>query len=139
MRIQRVSGPRRPGEINFEAWFLFASVMLAAGCFGWISLGLPWPHCWVRHTFGVPCPTCGSTRCALALAHGDIRSALLLNPMMFALYSAIGLFDLYAVGTLWLGLPRMRLTEVPAKIKQVFGLLVVIVATSNWIYLLVNL
>jgi hypothetical protein len=138
MRIQRVNGPCPPGQIDFEAWFLFASVLLAAGCLCWLSLGLPWPHCWVRHTFGVPCPTCGSTRCALALAHGDVRSALLLNPMMFAIYFAVGCCDLYAVGALWFGVPRLRLASLPTKVKQIFGLLIIIVATGNWIYLLTN-
>jgi hypothetical protein len=138
MKIQRTSGPSPPGQINFEAWFLFASVILAAGSFCWLSLGLPWPHCWVRHTLGFPCPTCGSTRCALELAHGDIRSALLQNPLMFVTYCGVGLFDLYAVGMLWFGLPRLRLSEVPPKVKQAFGLLVIVVTTGNWIYLLTN-
>jgi len=138
MRIQSFHGPCAKGEIHFEAWFLFASVMLATGCFSWLALGLPWPHCWVRHTFGLPCPTCGSTRCALALAHGNIGSALLQNPMMFTVYLAVASFDLYAIGTLWLGLPRLRLADVPAKIKQVFSLLIIILATVNWIYLLSN-
>jgi Protein of unknown function (DUF2752) len=138
MRIKRVNGPCPRGEINFEAWFLFASATLAIGCLFWLQLGLPWPHCWVRQTFGLPCPTCGATRCALALAHGDVRSALLFNPMMLAAYSATGLFDLYAIGVLWFGLPRLRLAEVPAKIEQVLSLLLIIVATGNWIYLLTS-
>jgi Protein of unknown function (DUF2752) len=136
MQIRRVNGSCAPGEINFEAWFLFASVILAVGCFCWLGLGLPWPHCWVRHTFGFPCPTCGSTRCALALAHGNVGSALRLNPMIFTAYLGIGVFDVYAIGALWFGLPRLRLTDVPSKIKQVFSLLLIIAATGNWIYLL---
>lgn len=58
--------------------------------------------------------------------------------MMFAAYLGLALFDLYAIGTLWFGLPRLRLADVPAKIKQVFSLLLIIVATGNWIYLLTN-
>ena len=58
--------------------------------------------------------------------------------MMFAAYLGVGLFDAYAIGTLWFGLPRLRLTDIPAKIKQVFSLLLIIVATSNWIYLLTH-
>jgi hypothetical protein len=138
MRIRTLNGPYAPGEIHFEAWFLFASVMLAVGCFSWLGLGLPWPHCWVRQLFGFPCPTCGSTRCALALAQGTIGSALRHNPMMFVLYLGVAFFDGYAIGTLWFGLPRLRLIDVPAKIKQLFSLVLIIVATGNWIYLLTN-
>jgi hypothetical protein len=138
MEIRRLIRPSEPGEINLEAWFLFASVILAVGCLGWLGLGLPWPHCWLRHTFGFPCPTCGSTRCALALAHGNIGSALRVNPMIFAVYLGVGLFNLYAIGTLWFGLPRLRLTAVPAKIKQIFSLLLIVLATANWIYLLAH-
>jgi len=58
--------------------------------------------------------------------------------MMLIFYLGVALFDGYAIGTLWFGLPRLRLIEVPAKIKQVFSLLLIIAATSNWIYLLTN-
>jgi hypothetical protein len=58
--------------------------------------------------------------------------------MMLVLYFGVALFDAYAIGTLWFGLPRLRLTDVPAKIKQVFSVLLIIVATGNWIYLLTN-
>ena len=138
MQFKRLNGPCLPGEINFEAWFLFASGMLAVGGFFWLQVGLPWPHCWVRQTFGLPCPTCGATRCALALAHGDASSAFLFNPMMFAAYFATALVDLYAIGVLWFGLPRLRLAEVPTQIKQALSLLLIILVTGNWIYLLTN-
>jgi hypothetical protein len=138
MRIQKLTGPCPTGTIDFEAWVLFGSVTLAISAFCWLGLGLPWPQCWLRHILGIPCPTCGSTRCALALAHGDIQGALWLNPMAFAAFCAVGLFDLYAAGTLWFGLPRIRLSDVPAKIKQVFAFLVILLATGNWIYLLTN-
>jgi hypothetical protein len=138
MRINKLSGPCPPGTLDVEAWFLFASLAIGIGAFGWLSLGLPWPHCWLRHTLGIPCPTCGSTRCALALVRGNIGAALLFNPMTFAVFCATGLFDLYAAGTLWFGLPRIRLTDVPTKVKQVISFLVILLATSNWVYLLTN-
>jgi hypothetical protein len=36
--------------------------------------------CPLRAVTGVPCPFCGTTRGIVALVHGDIGGALLLNP-----------------------------------------------------------
>ncbi len=40
--------------------------------------------CVFRAVTGVPCPTCGATRGTLALLHGDLRQALMLNPLVAA-------------------------------------------------------
>lgn len=37
--------------------------------------------CLFKHIFHIPCPSCGSTRAIAALMQGEIRSALLLNPI----------------------------------------------------------
>jgi hypothetical protein len=58
--------------------------------------------------------------------------------MAFVAFCAVGLFDVYAAGALWFGLPRIRLSDVPAEIKQVFAFLIILLATGNWIYLLTN-
>lgn len=38
--------------------------------------------CVFRNVTGVPCPTCGSTRAALAAVHGRPLDALMLNPFV---------------------------------------------------------
>jgi hypothetical protein len=47
---------------------------------------LPWlaplvPGCPFHLATGVPCPGCGTTRAALALARGDVLGALAFNPL----------------------------------------------------------
>jgi hypothetical protein len=97
--------------------------------------GLPMPVCWFREFTGLPCPTCGGTRCLLAMGHLDFVSALRFNPLIaigcvgLALWIVIALFD------------RAFRTGVTVKIRrimsnwpvlQISGALVVF----NWIYLL---
>jgi hypothetical protein len=39
------------------------------------------PDCLFRELTGLPCPTCGSTHAALALARLDLREAIAFNPL----------------------------------------------------------
>lgn len=43
------------------------------------------PFCPMASVFGVPCPGCGLTRATLALAHGELRHALELHPLVLVL------------------------------------------------------
>jgi lysylphosphatidylglycerol synthetase-like protein (DUF2156 family) len=43
------------------------------------------PFCPLASVFGVPCPGCGLTRATLALAHGDLKHALELHPLVLVL------------------------------------------------------
>lgn len=46
---------------------------------------VPLPTCLVRLAVGLPCPACGLTRAALALAHLDIARAQRFHPLALAL------------------------------------------------------
>ena len=44
----------------------------------------PWmPKCWWHALTGTQCPSCGNTRAAYALLHGDWRAAWGYNPFLF--------------------------------------------------------
>ena len=124
------------GETDFEPWFLFASATFGIGCLVWLSLGLPWPQCWVRHVLGIPCPTCGSTRSALALLHGHLGQAFQFNPLMCAVYLGVLGFDLYAASVMVFRTKRLRFAPFPGRIQRLLAALLVMAVVSNWIYLL---
>ena len=54
-------------------------------------------HCPMKEAFGVPCPTCGGTHAAAALAAGDLAAAWGANPLVVVI--GIG-FGIWAAGAL---------------------------------------
>src|SRR3954464_8848197 len=48
-------------------------------------VGFRLPFCPLASVLGVPCPGCGLTRATLALAHGDLKHALELHPLVLVL------------------------------------------------------
>ena len=67
------------------------ALVLAAGALGAAALApfAPWlapllPACPFHALTGLPCPGCGTTRAALALARGDVFSAFGWNPLAAA-------------------------------------------------------
>jgi Protein of unknown function (DUF2752) len=128
--------PLAPLETDFELLFLSVSSAFASSCYLWLNIGLPWPRCWFRCLTGLPCPTCGATRCALALGHGDLIGALRQNPLMFICYCVTLVVNVYAAVVLLFRLPRPRLASLPAEFKRALAAFVIIALGANWIYLL---
>jgi hypothetical protein len=130
--------PLAPKETDFEFLFLAVSSVAAASCFAWLALGLPWPGCWFRRLTGLPCPTCGATRSALSLAHGNLAAALRYNPLIFVCYVGTIILNVYCTGVLLFQFPRPRLAGLPANIKRCLCVLVLAAVALNWVYLVAN-
>ena len=83
------------------------------------------------HTLaGIPCPTCGVTRAATALAHGQVAAALRWNPL-----AAIGLGVGVAGGPIapaWVLLRGPLFSWQPGRGAR---MLAVAALAANWIYL----
>ncbi len=93
------------------------------------GLGLP---CLLRLTTGVPCPGCGLTTAAVALAHGDPGGAWAANPAIFGLaaltVAVVPLVGLRAFGVL--DPPRPWPARWRIRVGRVVGLL----AVASWTF-----
>lgn len=115
------------------------SLMISAGLL--LAALVPEPllslyRCPLKHMTGLPCPSCGMTRATVALAHGHIVDALVLNPVG-ALALLLGLMLTVYVGVCRLARwPRVRPNFDHPLVKSglrvgFFGLLL-----GNWAYLM---
>ncbi|PYL08505.1 MAG: hypothetical protein DME33_07035 [Verrucomicrobia bacterium] len=103
----------------------------------WFTLGLPWPVCAFHQITGLPCITCGMTRCSVQFFHGHFLAAVKWNPLVFAALCGVMAFDLYAFGALVMRAPRLRIAFQQREKKYARGIVVSALAL-NWIYLLMH-
>src|SRR6476660_7108703 len=123
------------GEIDHELVWLSVSLISLTIAAAWLAIGLPWPRCVFHELTGLPCVTCGMTRCAIQFFHGHLLAALKWNPLVFALLWGVVAFDLYALVTLAMRGPRLRIVFRQAERKYARGVIVAVLAL-NWFYLL---
>ena len=122
-------------EVDYELVWLSTSLVSLGMAVAWFTLGLPWPLCVFHQLTGLPCLTCGMTRCGIEFFHGHLLAALKWNPLIFALLWGVIAFDLYAFTAIALRRPRLRILFRQAEKKYARGVLVAALAL-NWFYLL---
>ena len=134
MRI--ICRPLINGESDPE--LLWGSLLLVTALLGalWISLGLPTPLCALHALSGIPCPTCGTTRAAGALLHGEIKTAFVLNPLMTAALLGAGLYVCYAAVVVIGRLPRLRLEALTKTEANLVRIAAIGLLAANWLYLI---
>jgi hypothetical protein len=91
--------------------------------------------CLMQRVAGLPCPTCGTTRALVALAHGQTPAALAASPLATLTVLGLGLWALAAL--VLTAAPRLR-RRVEASPGEGRRLLVVaaILLVANWLWLL---
>jgi hypothetical protein len=98
----------------------------------WLVLAPLLPACSLRATTGIPCPTCGTTRAAIALLDGRLGDALAVNPLMTV--AALALAAASAFAPLWVlsgrALPR------PGNPPRWLWLALAGALLANWAYLI---
>jgi hypothetical protein len=131
--------PRRlaPGELDYELVWLSVSLGSLGAAALWLSFGLPWPRCLFHDLTGLPCITCGATRCAISFFHGHLLAALRWNPLAFAGLCGLSIFNAYAFVVLILRAPRLRIMHFTATERKFVRTGVIALLGVNWIYLLV--
>jgi len=126
-----------PREVDHELVWLSASLASLGMAVAWFTLGLPWPVCVFHELTGLPCVTCGITRCAIQFFHGHFVAALKWNPLMFTFLCGMTAYDLYAFAMLTTRVPRFRIAFRQAEKKYLRGVVIAALAV-NWIYLLLH-
>jgi hypothetical protein len=131
MRV--VFGKRDPDQVEFG--LIYGGIALLAL---WVARSFPvlsfFPPCAFKAFFGVPCPSCGSTRSVVHLANGDLFAALAMNPLITLCFIAAIFFFLYSLITLSFDLPRIGLilsTREGTAVRA--GLIGLVLA--QWVYL----
>jgi len=114
-------------------WGGVALALLALGPVG-DRLAASLPGCFFRSVTGIPCPTCGGTRAALALARLDFPDAFHANPLV-----ALALLFLVGGGVVagTMALARRRINE-PAGFPVWVRAGLVVVLAANWFFLIVD-
>ncbi len=130
---------RRPDEPDYELWGLAVVVSTGLLGFAWLKFGPPPPVCWFHALTGVPCLTCGGTRCLRSLIDGRVLAAAGWNPLIFVGALAAAGFAAYAAMVTIFRLPRVRVAA--RSRRQMNGLRAgaAFLLAANWIYLVFRL
>jgi hypothetical protein len=85
----------------------------------WLALAPALPPCPFRALTGIPCLSCGTTRAALAVLHGDIVNALAINPL--ATLAGAGFIVGGLAAPMWtsLSLPLPRIAAPPPRALRI--------------------
>ncbi len=123
---------------DHELIWLGVSVTALAGGVAWLAMSLPWPRCPFFAVTGLPCLTCGATRCTIAFFHGNFLSAVQWNPLAAVALCGLIAFDLYAAIVLIGRTYRLRIVDWSAAEKKMARIAVISLLALNWIYLLAH-
>ena len=132
LRVLRVG----KDQIDHELLWLSVSLVSFSIAGTWLAIGLPSPRCVFHELTGLPCVTCGMTRCAIQLFHGHFLAALKWNPLIFTALCGVMAFDLYAFATLSTRAPRLRISFSTRRAKTFARVSIILAFGLNWIYLL---
>jgi hypothetical protein len=126
----------QPGEMNWEMiWGSVLGFVAAVGS-AWMAFHLPTPQCVIYQLSGWPCLSCGGTRAARAVLHGDLPGALAWNPLVTAILVVAAMYVVYAATVCLFRLPRVRVSAVAPASAAAIRIGIVVSLTANWIYLI---
>jgi len=124
--------------MDFEQLWLGLIALAGLAAAAWVHLGLKTSPCLFHSLTGLPCPTCGGTRCVINLLNGHFAAAFAWNPMVFLGAAAAAAYALYALAAIMFRLPRVRLSMLTSTEAHVTRIVVAAVLAANWIYLIVS-
>jgi hypothetical protein len=96
------------------------------------------PACPVKTFAGIPCPGCGTTRAALALADLDLAAAFAVSPLAAAAWCGLILGGFAAGALAFSGRGVPALPKPTAAGDWAFRIAVVGAVAANWVYLVLH-
>ncbi len=101
----------------------------------WLALAPLVPRCPFRTITGIPCPTCGTTRAAVALLDGQLAQALALNPL--STLAAVGFLAGGLIAPVWAAV-KLPVPEVPTPLPRWARLGIVALLLVGWAWVIVR-
>jgi hypothetical protein len=95
-------------------------------------------HCRAAQWTGVPCPSCGTTRCLQLLLERNLSAAWHMQPLICCTAILFGAVLIYSFLGSWLHWPTWRVVLNRKKERRVAWLLVAAGVLGNWVYLILN-
>ena len=128
--------PKTKTDFDHElVWGTIGLLVLLVARFVPIHL-LPLRPCPFLRITGVPCLTCGMTRCFLAMSRLDVVTAWQFSPLGTVLYVAVVCYVIYAAVVLIGRLPRIRIRFRSIWELRAIVAVLAVLAIANWIYLI---
>ncbi|MDA1045206.1 MAG: DUF2752 domain-containing protein [Verrucomicrobia bacterium] len=94
--------------------------------------------CSLKTVFGLPCPTCGSTRAFHLLLNGDIGTAFATQPLVVTGSALACAYFIYSFGVIFLKWPRLRISDARRRLSNRKIVMLSAILVMNWIYLIVS-
>ncbi|MBN2056720.1 DUF2752 domain-containing protein [bacterium] len=114
---------------------LSAGVLIWSKLPGWLQL---FSRCPFKRLTGLPCPTCGSSRVFLALAHFDLATAFYMNPLVAAAALVPFAWLIILLVRLFAGRGQPPPRRGPIRLGPVWRYLLVAVIAINWLFLILT-
>jgi hypothetical protein len=130
--------------IDQKKFYYFTTSFLIIG-FGWVAWNLFYFQqsspgleiCVLKNVAGLPCPSCGTTRSILHLLHGDLSTALFMNPFGIIAFIGMVVFPFWIIydywnakGSLW----TCYLQFIKFFSNKKFSFVVIVLVLLNWIW-----
>ncbi len=89
--------------------------------------------CMFRNVTGLPCPTCGSSRAALAVVQGRPLEAIVFNPFV-TVAGALAI----AWGTVRVGFGRRIEIDLASRQRRLVWVVIGVLLGANWVYVVLG-
>jgi hypothetical protein len=99
----------------------------------WVALAPALPRCPLRTLTGIPCPTCGTTRAALALLDGRVTAALASNPL--STLAGVAFVVGGVAAPIWC-LLRLPMVELEPGHGRLVAVALALALLANWIWVI---